>query len=156
MIPTRDLLPGVYDVQLDTVAYEEGEAPVVEIDVSPMYRTPTGRTTDLGHHLARVVIPANGFEHEGFIMSDDTEWLGELPPHVREGYDAALALIGTPARRYSTGDTVWITAHRMPGEIADYSTKGAYFVELAHAGVYDFFDEDQLEPFDPVRYETAP
>lgn len=133
---------------------EEGERKVIEISAYPVSDGENGRVTDTMTTLAVVVIPTPDMYHvDAWYETDDETRLRDLPESVLEGFNLAVEIAKNGEdRRFKVGDRVYLKSHRMPAEIQAYSTDGAYWVELANTGVYDWFDEVSLAPFDSDRW----
>ena len=151
-----------FDIQVDSNHTWDEPNRTVQIEVFPLGITAEGlNETDGITTLAFVEIP-NGTDvcEDMWYDSTDTEALPKLPQTwqdaVRSAVETAKETQGPLGpMRYAYGQTVFLTEHRFPGDVEDFTTDGRYVVEMANSGIRDVFTEAEMEPYDANRWEDG-
>ena len=149
-----------FDIQVDSNHTWDEPNRTVQISVYSMGIDAEGyNVTETMESLAEVEIPNTVDKCEDmWYGSTDTEGLSKLPQAWQDAVRSAVetaAKVQGPLKhtmRYGYGDTVFLTEHRFPGDVEDFTTDGRYVVEMANSGVRDVFTESELEDYDSDRW----
>lgn len=141
---------------------------MLEVDVYPVSLTNEGLyETDTNQTLASVKVPGQGYSDDTWIdYGHGNEGIPDLPKHIREAFDNAVALAKEAQNKaftewpgeydepsYFSGDTVFITEHRFPGQVEAHTANGGYIVHMADSGELAEFAESELEEYKQWLWE---